>query len=211
MILTTINQKGGTGKSTIATNLAACFAREGAEVLLVDADPQRSALDWRMDRPETVPLVQVIGLPVENLHREVPPFSRKYELIIIDGGGRITTSARAAVSLADFVLVPTLPSKPDLLSTQDFFRQVIEAVAAVQPVRAGMLLNMVHTGTRMSRKTEEHVRTLPYPTFTTVLHHYTAYREAFAVGLSTVEYEATSKAAKEVLALYTELKEVLLS
>ena len=209
MILTTTNQKGGTGKSTIATNLAACFAREGAEVLLVDADPQRSSLDWRADRPETVPLVQVIGLPVENLHREVPPFTRKYELIIIDGGGRITATARAAVSIADFVLVPTLPSKPDLLSTQDFFRQVIEEVAAVKPVRAGLLLNMVHTGTRMSRKTADHVRTLPYPTFTTALHHYTAYREAFAVGLSTVEYDATSKAAKEVLALYAELKEIL--
>jgi CobQ/CobB/MinD/ParA family nucleotide binding protein len=65
--------EGGTGKSTIATNLAASFARDGAAVLLMDADPQRSALDWRADRPNTVPLVQVIGLPVENLHREIPP------------------------------------------------------------------------------------------------------------------------------------------
>ena len=191
MILTTTNQKGGTGKSTIATNLAACFARDGAEVLLVDADPQRSALDWRADRPDTVPLVQVIGLPVENLHREIPPFTRKYECIIIDGGGRITATARAAVSIADFVLVPTLPSKPDILSTQDFF------------------LNMLLTSTLMRRKTEEYVRTLPYPTFATTLHQYTAYREAFAVGLSTVEYDTTSKAAKEVLALYAELKEIL--
>ncbi len=209
MILTTTNQKGGTGKSTIATNLAACFARDGAEVLLVDADPQRSALDWRADRPDTVPLVQVIGLPVENLHREIPPFTRKYEFIIVDGGGRITVTARAAVSIADFVIVPTLPSKPDILSTQDFFRQVIEEVAAVKPVQTGILLNMLHAGTLMSRKTEDHVRNLPYPTFTTVLHQYTAYREAFAVGLSTVEHDAMSKAAKEMLALYTELKEIL--
>ena len=209
MILTTTNQKGGTGKSTIATNLAACFARDGAEVLLVDADPQRSALDWRADRPDTVPLVQVIGLPVENLHREIPPFTRKYECIIIDGGGRITATARAAVSIADFVLVPTLPSKPDILSTQDFFRQVIEEIATVKPVQTGILLNMLLTSTLMSRKTEEYVRTLPYPTFATTLHQYTAYREAFAVGLSTVEYDTTSKAAKEVLALYSELKDIL--
>jgi cellulose biosynthesis protein BcsQ len=54
--------------------------------------------------------------------------------------------ARAAVSIADFVIVPTLPSKPDILSTQDFFRQVIEEVAAVKPVQTGILLNMLHAG-----------------------------------------------------------------
>jgi chromosome partitioning protein len=121
MILAITNQKGGTGKSTIATNLAVCFARTGAEVLLVDADPQHSALDWHVDRPDAVPLIHVVGLPVDNLHREIPPLATKFAVLLIDGGGRITTTARAAVSVADFVLVPTLPSKPDLLSTQDFW------------------------------------------------------------------------------------------
>lgn len=209
MILATTNQKGGTGKSTIATNLAVCFAREGAEVLVVDADPQHSALDWRADRPDSVPLVQVVGLPVENLHREIPPFTRKYDLIVIDGGGRITATARAAVSIADFVIVPTLPSKPDILSTQDFFTQVVEAVAAMKPIRTGILINMVQTGIRMSRTAEEYVRNLPYPTLSTALHNYTAYREAFAAGLSVVEYDQTSKAAQEVLQLYGELKEII--
>ena len=75
MILAITNQKGGTGKSTLATNLAVCFARTGAEVLLVDADPQHSALDWRADRPDAVPLIHVVGLPVDNLHREIPPLA----------------------------------------------------------------------------------------------------------------------------------------
>ena len=208
MILAITNQKGGTGKSTLATNLAVCFARTGAEVLLVDADPQHSALDWRADRPDAVPLIHVVGLPVDHLHRDIPPLAKKCAVLLIDGGGRMTTAARAAVSVADFVLVPTLPSKPDLLSTQDFFTQVLEEVRTHKTVRAGIVLNRCKS-TVLSTRAEEQVRTLAYPTFVTALHDYTAYGEAYALGLGVVEYAPASKAAKELVALFAELQEGL--
>ena len=208
MILAITNQKGGTGKSTLATNLAVCFARTGAEVLLVDADPQHSALDWRTDRPDRVPRIHVVGLPVDNLHREIPPLATKFAVLLIDGGGRITATARAAVSVADFVMVPTLPSKPDLLSTQDFFTQVIEEVRTHKTVRAGIVLNR-RKGTILSHRAEEQLRALAYPSFETMLHDYTAYGEAYALGLGVVEYAPTSKAAKDILALFDELQEGL--
>ena len=59
MIIAVMSQKGGTGKTTVATNLAACYATQGREVMLVDADPQHSALDWKADRPSTLPQVHV--------------------------------------------------------------------------------------------------------------------------------------------------------
>ncbi len=208
MILAITNQKGGTGKSTLATNLAVCFARTGAEVLLVDADPQHSALDWRADRPDAVPLIHVVGLPVDNLHREIPPLATKFAVLLIDGGGRMTTAARAAVSVADFVLVPTLPSKPDLLSTQDFLTQVLEEVRTHKTVRAGIVLNRCKS-TVLSTRAEEQVRTLAYPAFVTALHDYTVYGEAYALGLGVVEYAPASKAAKELVALFAELQEGL--
>jgi chromosome partitioning protein len=118
MILAVVNAKGGTGKSTVATNLAALFASRGTDVLLVDADPQQSALEWQRDRSADLPSVSVIGLPAPNLHREIPRFQAKYGVILIDGGGRVTATAKAAVAVADFLLVPTLASTPDVRSTR---------------------------------------------------------------------------------------------
>jgi chromosome partitioning protein len=209
MILAVVNQKGGTGKSTVATNIAACFAAEGREVLLIDADPQHTALDWRADRPDNQPLLQTIGLPIRNLHQELEPFRRKYEVIIIDGGGRITTTARAAVMVSDFLIVPILPSKPDLLSTQDFFREVINEVTAVKDIQGAILINQVQTGTLINREVREHLKELHYPIFDTVLHLYVAYKEAMAAGLSVIEYDPKSKAAQEMAAFFHELEEVL--
>jgi chromosome partitioning protein len=209
MILAVVNQKGGTGKSTVATNIAACFAAEGREVLLIDADPQHTALDWRADRPDNQPLLQTIGLPIRNLHQELEPFRRKYEVILIDGGGRITATARAAVMASDFLIVPILPSKPDLLSTQDFFREVINEVTAVKDIQGAILINQVQTGTLINREVREHLKELHYPVFDTVLHLYVAYKEAMAAGLSVIEYDPKSKAAQEMAAFFHELEEVL--
>ena len=119
VIISVCNQKGGSGKTTTAVNLAACWAREGMRTLLIDSDEQHSALAWKADRPEGLPEVTVIGLPVSNLLREVGAFSRDYGVVIIDGGGRITNTARLACRAADFIIIPTRPSKPDILSTRE--------------------------------------------------------------------------------------------
>jgi chromosome partitioning protein len=209
-IIAVVNQKGGTGKTTVATNLATLFATQGPEVLLVDADPQQSALEWQRDRPTHLPQVAVIGLPAPNLHREIPRLQEKYPVILIDGGGRVTATARATVAVADFLLVPTLASLPDARSTQRFFAEVVEEVATIKGrVSGAILFSMVKTGTVFNVSGQGQIKDLGYPVLETTLSHRITYQEAFAQGMSVGEYDPRSKAAEEMQALFRELQEGL--
>jgi chromosome partitioning protein len=209
-IIAVVNQKGGTGKTTVTTNLATLFATQGIEILLVDADPQQSALEWQRDRPAHLPPVSVIGLPAPNLHREIPRLQAKYPVILIDGGGRVTATARATVAVADFLLVPTLASLPDARSTQRFFREVVEEVAAIKGrVSGAILFTMVKTGTVFNVSGQGPIKDLGYPVLETTLSHRITYQEAFAQGMSVSEYDPRNKATDEVQALFQEVQEGL--
>ena len=96
MIISLLNQKGGVGKTTLSVHMATAFSLSGASVLLVDADPQGSALDWAASRTEN-PLFPVIGLPKGNLHKELPAHTERYDYIIIDGPPRVNELARSAI------------------------------------------------------------------------------------------------------------------
>ncbi len=84
MIISFLNQKGGVGKTTLAVHLATALARRGARVLMVDADPQGSGLDWSASRTGD-PLFPVIGLPKPTIHRELPTIAADYAHVVIDG------------------------------------------------------------------------------------------------------------------------------
>lgn len=116
MIYTVGGIKGGTGKTTVATNFVVWLATQGADVLLVDADEQESATDFTTFREQTLKGVTgytAIRLSGERLRSEVIKMRSKYDHIVIDSGGRDTSSQRAALVSSDVVFLPFQPRSLD--------------------------------------------------------------------------------------------------
>ena len=126
MVIGVLNQKGGVGKTTLSVNIAAALARTGKRVLLIDADPQGSALDWAAAREEE-PLFAVVGLPKPSIHKELTVVGEGYDHIVIDGPPRVTDLARSAIMASDIVLIPVQPSPYDIWAADEVVKLIQEA------------------------------------------------------------------------------------
>ncbi len=116
MIIVVGGIKGGSGKSTIATNLTILLAQKKDDVLLIDADDQETATDFTIIRNKTLPkpTYTSIKLGGHAVRTETLLLSEKYKNIVIDVGGRDTTSQRAALTVANIALIPFVPRSFDI-------------------------------------------------------------------------------------------------
>ena len=204
MILTIANQKGGCAKSTLAVNLAVCAARGGARVLLVDADPQATAMDWvRVRDPERQPSIAGIQMSRPVLHRQLPELSDPFDLVLVDVGGRDDRTLRSALLAADRVLVPLGPAAPDAWATDDVIELLGELMTG-RPLQAWAVLTRVVAGTNVARETAEHLRQgldareLPVTLIPDPIIARVAWSAAFGEGLGVQELSRRSKAALEL-------------
>jgi chromosome partitioning protein len=115
MILLIAAEKGGVGKSTLATNLAVHLARQGVDIVLLDTDGQATAARFVERRDEVgitpaVPCVQRTGEIASTLR----DLARRYQVVVVDAGGRDSREMRSAMAVANLLLVPTKPSQADL-------------------------------------------------------------------------------------------------
>lgn len=148
-VIAIVNQKGGTGKTTLSINLASAFA-EMHSTLLLDADPQGSALDWAGSRTEPQMNLDARELRPGRLNQDVRAFSRDYDWIIIDGPPGISRTSAEAVRAADIVLIPCKPSPFDVWAASD----IVAAVKARQKTTGGtplayFVVTMVRPRTRL--------------------------------------------------------------
>jgi chromosome partitioning protein len=115
MILIVGGIKGGCGKTTLATNIAVYLLRQKRNVLLIDADDQRSCCDWASQRAvqglQTIPTVSITG---KGAYSQIESFKSTYDEIIVDTGGRDTSTQRSVLTAADLFLVPLKPRSFDL-------------------------------------------------------------------------------------------------
>jgi chromosome partitioning protein len=213
-IIAVANQKGGAGKSTIATNLAVMFARDKNKVLLIDADTQQNtSLRWHADRAqygENVVPIDVCGLTARNLLPSTQSFRKQYDVIVIDGGARITAEAHAAVGAADYLIVPVKAVKADVDSTATFLEVVAQSMEIRHDLVAGILLNEVNERTILAQSMMEELKAFEqlFGIFDNRIGSYQAFRDAISSGLGVAELpdRAGGKASKQMHAFYKELK-----
>ena len=211
MIILFGGEKGGTGKTSLAVNLAAMRARAGYDVLLVDADRQESAAAWSAVRDQAgveprVPVVQKFG---SSLAQEVKGLAEKYQDVIIDTGGRDSTELRAALVVADRFFVPIRPSQFDLWALEKVTGLVEECRPINPNLEAIVLVNLASTHPRVeeSAETREYLDELDGVSLArTVLRERIAFRKAARDGLAVVELRpADPKATAEMESLYAEV------
>lgn len=132
-VIAVLNQKGGAGKTTVATDLSRAIQLLGHTVLLADSDPQGSARDWAAAN-ETQP-VPVAGFDRASLDRDIKNVARDVDYVVIDGAPQIKELAVAAIRAADLVLIPIQPSPYDIWAASD----LVDLVKARVDVTDGKL------------------------------------------------------------------------
>ena len=209
MIVALLNQKGGVGKTTLALHLAGAWAASGQRAVLVDADPQGSALDWSQARAEAAAprLFGVVGLARETLHREVPEIARGADHVVIDGPPRVAALARSALLAADLILIPVQPSVLDGWASAEMLRLLEEARVFRPELKARFVLNRCAARTVIARDTAEALAHSEPKVLASRIGQRVVYPEAAAQGRLAFELDPLGPAAFEVAALAAEVLE----
>ena len=200
-----VNQKGGTGKTTISTNLASAFA-ERFQVLLLDADGQGSTLDWADSRAQRLLGLEVRGVESGRLLQDVRQLAPGYHWVIIDGPPGITRTNADAVRTADLVLMPVKPGPLDVWAVSD----IVDAVKARQETAAGLpkaafVITMSKTRSRLSQQIEAALDDYGLPVLQARTTDRVAYPQAVIEGKSVLEGRDRT-ARKEIFALRDEIE-----
>ena len=207
-VVAIVNQKGGTGKTTLATNLASVLAEKGT-VLLLDADPQASAQNWAASDWTSPDTLAVKGVGNGNLLQRIRSVARDYDWIIIDGPPGITSTSADAVRAADLVLIPAKPSPLDVWAASE----IVAAVRARQNTTKGMpkaafVITMAQPRTLLGRQIDTALTELGIPVLQARTTQRVAYPNAINEGNSVVDGRAQT-ARNEILAISGERESLI--
>jgi chromosome partitioning protein len=209
MIVAVLGEKGGTGKTTLATNLAGMRAVDGRDVLLLDADRQASASYWAEKRSHQHPqvhAVQSVQKFGEGLMRTVRDMERRYDDILIDAGAGDSREVESALRVADLAIVPVQPAGLDVWTLGLIDDRVGEALTVNGALRAYVVLNRASPNPKDNDADEArqaiegcaHLRLAPG-----MICDRVAVKRAAPAGLTVLEYKPfDAKAAAEMQQLY---------
>jgi len=214
MIIFIGGQKGGSGKSTIAVNIAAYLAKEGADVMIVDADRQASITDWEIERKaEQTDKPKLFCVQKYNdIDDTLEDLDTRYQYVIVDCAGRDAPELRSALLVSDILLIPLRPSQMDLNTLPGLSKIIKEARRINKKLIVKAILSMGPTNPRGKEIEESRDFLSEYPDITllnTIISDRKVYRDSISMGLGVVEFHSESdqkgKAKIEIEALMKEL------
>ncbi|WP_448565826.1 AAA family ATPase [Thalassotalea ganghwensis] len=210
MMILVGGEKGGSGKSCLAQNLAVYFARDKqAIVLMVDCDPQRTTSDWIQARnaDPSLPAINCIQL-YGKIRNDLLSLNQHYDYVIVDCGGQDNLALRAAMSVADHVIIPLRPKRRDL-KTVPHMEDMLSTCKMVNPK---MLASFVITQcpalpTQAGRiiEAKEVCSSYGINVLNAVTYNRNVYDDSEESGSSVLENDPTGKAAEEMKAIAEEL------
>ncbi|HQU67001.1 MAG TPA: ParA family partition ATPase [Albidovulum sp.] len=198
-VIAVVQQKGGSGKTTLAVNLAVACTRRGLTVALLDTDPQGSLGRWFMARRERLgdPGMEFSTSSAWGVSYECEKLKRSADIVIIDTPPKVDADLRPALREADLILVPVASSHVDLWATDG-----VLDLAARERKAAWMVLNRVRQGTRLSEDVARAAGELSAGLAEARLANRVAYAETLGQGLGAEE--AGTKAVKDEVAALTD-------
>lgn len=207
-VIAVLNQKGGAGKTTIATHLARAFQLAGADVLLVDSDPQGSARDWaavREDQP-----VPVVGIDRPTIERDLKSVAGGKDFVVIDGAPQAADLAVSAIKAANFILIPVQPSPYDIWATADLVELVKQRIEVTDgKLKAAFVVSRAIKGTRIGAEVAEALSGYGLPVLESRITQRVSYPSTAAGGTTVSDAEPDGDAAREIAALANEIKQIL--
>lgn len=202
-IISVLNPKGGSGKTTISTNLARSLYERGHSVLLVDSDPQGSARDWHAAN-EGNP-VELVALDRPNNIKTLTSMAANYDYVVIDGAAKLEDMIAACIKISDFVLIPVQPSPYDIWAASD----LVEFIKARQELTDGVplasfVISRMVEGTRLGSDVRSVLNEYALSVCSTTITQRQIYPQSASEGLTVYDAD-NAKAKAETSALTDEL------